>query len=135
MRQYQASGVDAVLSAWTSLTSSGPQPARFIALEPDLKALLNGMLSIYPAQRLTIGQVAASPWLAGAVPTPAAPAPAPAPVGRPRRSTAYSGTYRSMGAADPDEAEKPRYNACGASALDVDDLPATPPPAGSLIFD
>ena len=63
------------------------------------------------------------------------------PPSAPGATGASSAAYRGLGAAVPvpDEAEVPRYNACGASALDdVDDL-AIPPPvqvnAGTLILD
>ena len=60
----------------------------------------------------------------------------PAPTAAFGSSSASSSEYRGLGAAVQDEAAEPRWNACGASALvDVDDLPETPPPAGSLILD
>ena len=123
---------------------------RFLAeVPPELQALLNGMLSVDQARRPTIHEVAAFPWITGAVPAPADPATEPPPPGPPSgpptippsapgATSASSAAYRGLGAAD-DEAEEPRWNACGASALDdVDDL-AIPPPvqvnAGTLILD
>ena len=124
--------------------------ARFHTLPPYLKTLLNGMLYLDQARRPTIHEVAAFPWITGAVPAPADPATEPPPPGPPSgpptippsapgATSASSAAYRGLGAAVPDEAEEPRYNACGASALDdVDDL-AIPPPvqvnAGTLILD
>ena len=124
--------------------------ARFHTLPPSLKALLNRMLYIDQARRPTIHEVAAFPWITGAVPAPADPATEPPPPGPPSgpptippsapgATSAGSAAYRGLGAADPDEAEEPQWNACGASALDdVDDL-AIPPPvqvnAGTLILD
>ena len=101
---------------------------------PGLKTLLNGMLSVDPAQRLTIGQVAG----AVAAPTTWSPPPPPPP------PPAAAAAFRSLSAAD-DEAEEPRYNACGASAAyrsapadDEDFLPLPPPPmranAGTLML-
>ena len=79
--------------------------------------------------------------MGAAVPAPVVPAPAiPAPTAAfGATSSSSSSSYRGLGAAVPDE-EEPRYNACGASALDdADDLPAIPPPvwanASSLILD
>ena len=74
-------------------------------MPPGLKTLLNGMLSVDPAQRLTIDQVAG----AVAAPTTWSPPPPPPP------PPAAAAAFRSLSAAD-DEAEEPRYNACGASA-------------------
>ena len=98
---------------------------------PGLKTLLNGMLSVDPAQRLTIDQVAG----AVAAPTTWSPPPPPPP------PPAAAAAYRSLSAADDDE--EPRYNACGASyrsgpPADEDFLPLPPPPmranAGTLIL-
>ena len=156
--QQTQGGINGVLAVCCTIRGLA---ALFRPLPPGLQTLLDGMLyvgHIDQTRRLTIQQVAASPWIAGAVP-------ALAPAGRPRRSTAYTGTYRNMGAAVPapvvpapaipaptaafgatsssssssyrglgaavPDEEEPRWNACSASALDeaeADDLPAIPPP-------
>ena len=160
MRDWQATweanprAIDPVLRACGTIVGRNGRScglaARFHSLPPDLKALLNRMLYIDQARRPTIHEVAAFPWITEAVPAPADPATEPPPPGPPSgpptippsapgATGASSAAYRGLGAAVPDEAEEPRYNACGASALDdVDDL-AIPPPvqvnAGTLILD
>ena len=163
MRDWQATweanprAIDPVLRACGTIVGRNGRSCGLAArfnhtLPPDLKALLNGMLSVDQARRPTIHEVAAFPWITEAVPAPADPATEPPlpgppsgpptiPPSAPGATGASSAAYRGLGAAVPvpDEAEEPRYNACGASALDdVDDL-AIPPPvqvnAGTLILD
>ena len=151
--QQTQGGINGVLAACCTI---GGLAALFRALPPDLQTLLDGMLyigHIDQMRRLTIQQVAASPWITGAVPAPTVPAPAapaptvpapaiPAPTAAFGATSTSSTAYRGLGAAADDEAEQPRWNACSASALDeaeADDLPAIPPPewanASSLILD
>ena len=164
MRDWQATweanprAIDPVLRACGTIVGRNGRSCGLAArfnhtLPPDLKALLSGMLSVDQARRPTIHEVAAFPWITEAVPAPADPATEPPPPGppsgrahhpgrrRPGATGASSAAYRGLGAAVPvpDEVEEPRWNACGASALDdVDDL-AIPPPvqvnAGTLILD
>jgi len=97
---------------------------KMVKKRPDLKTLLNGMLSVDPAQRLTIGQVADSQWLAQAAYRglgAAVPDEAAAARKRSREPTSEvprsSSSYRSLGADADDEAKAPQYTSCSASAV------------------
>ena len=97
---------------------------KMVKKRPDLKTLLNGMLSVDPAQRLTIGQVADSQWLAQAAYRglgAAVPDEAAAARKRSREPTSdvprSSSSYRSLGADADDEAKAPQYTSCSASAV------------------
>ena len=151
----QDAGRNGVLAACDYFTDKKGVNA-FRELPEGLQKLLNGMLYVDPALRLTIQQVVEDPWLAMAAPVgPAAAAPAPAvqtattdaglvaPAGvAPVVAANVTGVpggasvtaaYRGLSAAD-DEAEAPRYNSCGASAAyrsappADEDLPLPPPP-------
>ena len=143
----QEAGRNGVLAACEYFPRGAPgrrPPAEYFRELPEgLQKLLNGMLYVDPALRLTIQQVVEDPWLAMAAPVgPAAAAPAPAvqtattdPGAAADQGPGYTSlaaapapvtaAYRGLSAAD-DEAEDPRYNSCGASAASFRSLAAEP---------